>query len=70
MNINDNVLVELTAHGEKKLYDARPEAAPYYHMWDNTYKFQLWELMEIYGKDITGEQVFAANAIYVKRRRG
>jgi len=67
MNINDNVLVELTARGKKILYDTRREAAPYYCKWDNTYKFQFWELMEIYGRYITGDQVFAANAFYVKR---
>lgn len=72
MNINDNVKVELTKEGKKILDRDCPTLAQFYHETDNTFKFQLWELMKIYGKYMENgmNQVFVNNTIHVKRKEG
>ena len=69
ININDTVTVALTEVGIEKLYEHYSnrrsiELVKYHHKAKNIYKFQIWELMHIFGKYIEGAtQYFEDNMI-------
>ncbi len=51
INLNNEVLVNLTDFGKKQLKDAG-YGGDYSLQPDGTYKFQLWELMKIFGEHL------------------
>lgn len=53
INMNDAVVVELTKKGAEILeeyYIGKHTKSDYHLIFKNNYKFQMWELIEIFGK--------------------
>jgi len=72
-NINDRVIVDLTDFGKQILNKKAPEKLIFCHMLPSKkYKFQLWELMEIFGKYMYSgmpEIPFVNNEIEIKENK-
>ena len=75
LNINDTVTVALTEVGIEKLYEHYRNRrsiglVKYHHKAENIYKFQIWELMRIFGKymELGATQYFEDNMICMNQK--
>ena len=62
-NININVVVELTDFGKYVLARSESEKLTIYRISNGKYRFRLWELMQIFGRDLYNEMPFVENEI-------
>ena len=62
-DININVVVELTDFGKYVLARSESEKLTIYRISNGKYRFRLWELMQIFGRDLYNEMPFVENEI-------